>query len=516
MPRGSPDSSSSHSDRLSHSPHVGLPSMSNPRLADQVYVSAWVEALLLALVSSHSVAEGIPSSTPANPGQVSLECLRMGSSVDKLSLRYIARLRRLRALGIQVEVSKAHLTEFYLGLLDSTGGPSTPLQHLSIWQKEDLGVESISAFIAFVRGYSGQLLTLQIVQSSYVHPSLVQIHESRELVDALLSCHGLRRLELPKWSLSGSSGPSAGPSSSSTSSPSSSSTRAARLSSLECLRIDCGGGVLAESDLAALLDEAPSLLEVELGNVSQSLDVLLWVASRCHQLRTLAVCSDPSDEVPEGAYVMDLPRWVSAQSSLIAAMPLLTCLSLNSARGATGQELHSRFLAVTHFLQSSAPRLRWLLLGGDGFKGLDRERGLFCALKGLTHLRVLGLDGGEWMREGSLSRYWRTVTPTYIVEVLDAPYRAINSRMGRPSLWSSFDLPPIHFPYTLWRFSSSPSPHTRGAGSRSTGAFAEEVDGRSGREGFFSALEAEQRSVPSPRRGQRSRGKRRRQEEKEI
>ena len=440
-------------------------------------------------------------------------------TVASSNLCYIPQLRHLHTLQLHVStVSRGQeVVDFYAALIASP----LPLRHLRLAHdavlNEGTAVDWASRLFTslptFISVYAGRLLTLGLLQSrtSFIDSSPAEVAEA--MTAALLSCHGLRRLEVSDWWLSSDV-------------PRSSSPAFPDLESLE-LYMESDA---CEDNLALLLDAAPHLQELHLRAHRLPCDVLLWVGQRCHELRTLEMSARRRGDfsnLPQPVFplvatkwpLMDLDaldhqRWRSLSAT---ALPQLTSLlygvplSPNTpSDGLTGEEHHPLVVFFTRFASyvvHSAPALRSLrfpIVEVDGY------RVPLSLLSGLRHLRrlSLGQHGHQWMHRGALEKCW-----TRRAQEGSRVQRGPTAR--EDSLWGREVLPRPRLP---WRQTEEPELMRGGmrpevevveavAGEWQPSMFREEVDGMTGAAAFFTTVHSQSltsvasRTRSRPRRG---------------
>ena len=401
-----------------------FPHVYNRIESDNDMASLWMRALLASLT------------TPQEAATLGLE--RLSVSMNSDDLHGLTRLARLSALQLHVYDDKQgsdELVNFYGSI---TATPFPHLLHLRVKHKwrSDRGDQpnylphaSLIALAAVMSTYSGQLHTLELLHSFVamvaIQPAAASV--AATMTAALLSCRSLRRLRIADWWLSTSVRAAASPA----------------LPRLESLRVDVVQGI-DEPTLAVLLDEAPGLQDLHIRSGSPlPYDVLLWIADRSHELRTLVV------EVEEKRFwLMDHSRRSSSVASTMTdtrwdalpprpALPQLTTAILHSIR--TDPKRRSAcFSRLVAFLVHSTPALHYCSLLDHWWAGRRSMQPALLGMAQLPKLAVLSLGRGRTVRRWMSRRpemFWWSRPPKGTVE-----WYARQGRQ-RDDMWGEQPLP---------------------------------------------------------------------------
>ena len=333
---------------------------------------------------------------PEEGEEVKLQRLSL-RSFDRCHLPYIPLLRSLQTLQLDSSdwtEAGAEVADFFTALISSP----LPLLHLHIRHRvlgrrgSQWSSSLLTVLPAFVSAYAARLLTLEL-DHRFDHDGVVDRQPAaigQQMTAALLSCRSLRRLLISDWWLSVSVAAPPSPA----------------LPHLESLHVDVVKG-LDEATLAVLLDAAPHLQELTCEWGPLPYDVVLWVGSRCHELRTLMVTGSKLSVPIVYPRAFTSPRWAVFPPA--PALPQLTTLVL--WLDALPRDI--RVLSFSHlatYLLHSALSLRYLHLSHHDW--LQQRLDLLCVLGGLTQLRGMSVEedmrsaNKSWMRQGPWKRYW--------------------------------------------------------------------------------------------------------------
>ena len=262
----------------------------------QLRYAQWKQALLIALTPP-SVGAAAKLEQPCNLRYV----LQLGRHLTTLQLTVPARLDE-----------KEEVDDFYSALASSPL-PSlrhVRLAHLVLNRQPDVRwpLRLLTVMPAFVTSYSQQLLSLELSRISKDDIFTDAPSSTAEaMTTALLSCTSLRRLRIADWWLSTTVHAASSPA----------------LPCLQSLEMDVMKG-LDQPTLAVLLDEAPQLEELVFWSSPLPYDVLVWVAERCHRLRSLLMVGNQMDK-PFIGYpaAMSVERFIRHQLRQRPALLLL-------------------------------------------------------------------------------------------------------------------------------------------------------------------------------------------------